>query len=73
MKTIPIDEQMKQSGERAMREGHEKFVQLGIDQWRKENEGHAVPVIDTSAPFWQPRSSKASEDMPHPTAESADK
>ena len=72
MKTIPIDEQMRQSGERAMKEAHEKFVQRGIDQWRKENP-NAVPTVDTSAPFWQSRDIEASAEIPLQTAESTDK
>jgi hypothetical protein len=36
MKTLPIDEQMRQSGERAMQEEYRKFVQRGIDQWHEE-------------------------------------
>ncbi|MDR0327770.1 MAG: hypothetical protein LBI05_05695 [Planctomycetaceae bacterium] len=36
MKTIAIDEQMEQVGERAGHEEYEKFVQMGIAQWHKE-------------------------------------
>ena len=38
MKTIPIDEQMVQVGERAGREASERFVQEGIDRWHRQRE-----------------------------------
>ena len=36
MKTIQIDEQMRQVGERAGQKAYEKFKQEGIAQWHKE-------------------------------------
>jgi hypothetical protein len=63
MKTIPIDEQMGEIIERANKKEYEKFVQAGIDQWRKEN-SDAVPTVDTSAPFWQSRNIESSAEMP---------
>ena len=36
MKTIQIDEQMMQVGERAGQEEYENFVREGIVQWHKE-------------------------------------
>ena len=54
-----------------MRDAYEDFVQRGIDQWFQENEGKPLPVIDSSAPFWQPRSSKVTAgEMPRPAVES---
>jgi hypothetical protein len=56
MKTITIDEQMTQVGERAGQEEYEKFVQMGIAQWHKERaeqqrdreaEGSAEPAVLT--------------------------
>ena len=36
MKTIQIDEQMMQVGERAGQEAYDRFVQEGIAHWHKE-------------------------------------
>ena len=36
MKTIQIDEQMRQVGERAGQEAYERFKQEGNAQWHKE-------------------------------------
>jgi len=69
MKTIPIDEQMRQSGERAGQKAYNAFVQQGIDQWHKEH-GNAVSMVDTST--WQRRDIEASAEMPHRVVDAAD-
>jgi len=48
MKTIPIDEQMRQSGERAMKEAHEKFVQPVSEKTFQRERGHCLRVQTNS-------------------------